>query len=99
MYINKVKQFSFETGYFPKVGECSNVLCISSEIGCGVNCVMCESGRNGFIRNLTSQEVFEQVKIVYDYLVENDIMGKEDVFESIGIMGIGEPGNNDNWRS
>ena len=35
--------------------------CVSSQIGCAVNCQFCATGANGFIRNLTAQEIVEQV--------------------------------------
>lgn len=85
-----------EVGYFPVVGEYNHVLCISSQVGCGVNCVMCESGRNGFRRNLVYYEIYKQVELVYDYLTNKTIIEENGVFGSIGIMGVGEPGNNSN---
>ena len=38
--------------------------CVSSQIGCPVGCVFCATGKNGFIRNLTSREIVEQIMIM-----------------------------------
>ena len=35
--------------------------CVSSQVGCAVNCSFCATGKRGFIRNLTYQEILEQV--------------------------------------
>ena len=38
--------------------------CVSSQIGCPVGCVFCATGKNGFVRNLTSREIVEQIMIM-----------------------------------
>ncbi len=38
--------------------------CVSSQIGCPVGCVFCATGQNGFIRNLSSREITEQIMIM-----------------------------------
>jgi 23S rRNA (adenine2503-C2)-methyltransferase len=53
--------------------------CVSTQVGCPVQCVFCESGRNGLIRNLTASEIVQQI-----------IFLKEPV-NRIVFMGIGEP--------
>lgn len=53
--------------------------CISTMVGCPVGCVFCESGKNGFIRNLTPSEIVQQVVLL-----------KESV-NRIVVMGMGEP--------
>ena len=35
--------------------------CVSSQIGCAINCAFCATGKKGFIRNLTTSEIVEQV--------------------------------------
>ncbi len=35
--------------------------CVSSQIGCAINCAFCATGKRGFIRNLTTSEIVEQV--------------------------------------
>ncbi len=38
--------------------------CVSSQIGCPVGCVFCATGKSGFVRNLTSREIVEQIMIM-----------------------------------
>ena len=33
----------------------------NKQVGCPVGCIFCESGRNGFVRNLTSSEIVQQI--------------------------------------
>lgn len=35
--------------------------CVSSQIGCAINCAFCATGKRGFVRNLTASEIVEQV--------------------------------------
>ncbi|MDF2577588.1 MAG: rlmn1 [Chlamydiales bacterium] len=61
-------------------------LCISSQLGCRMGCTFCETGRMGLIRNLTSEEIINQVfyaRFVLKYK-----------FRSIVFMGMGEPFDN-----
>jgi 23S rRNA (adenine2503-C2)-methyltransferase len=53
--------------------------CVSTQVGCPVQCAFCESGRNGLIRNLTASEIVQQI-----------IFLKEPI-NRIVFMGIGEP--------
>src|SRR5574344_2649138 len=36
-------------------------VCVSTQVGCPVGCIFCESGRNGVVRNLTSSEIVQQI--------------------------------------
>lgn len=58
-------------------------VCFSSQVGCGIGCVFCATGHEGFKRNLTVGEIVDQVSIV-----QNDF-GKR-VTNAVG-MGQGEP--------
>jgi 23S rRNA (adenine2503-C2)-methyltransferase len=60
--------------------------CISSQIGCKYNCLFCESGKKGFIRNLTVSEILNQVLFVKKKIKSNP--------NNIVFMGIGEPLDN-----
>jgi len=60
--------------------------CISSQIGCKYNCLFCESGKKGFIRNLTVSEILNQVLFVKKKMKSNP--------NNIVFMGIGEPLDN-----
>ena len=61
-------------------------LCISSEVGCNMGCVFCESGKRKKVRNLTASEMLLQI-----IAIEKEI-GKR--ISHIVIMGIGEPFDN-----
>ncbi len=72
-----------ETVYLPEFGSGRNTLCISTQQGCPIGCLFCATGKMGFFRNLTSDEILEQILIVEDDLKQN--------IDNIVIMGMGEP--------
>ncbi len=57
--------------------------CISSQVGCPIGCKFCATGKQGFIRNLTSSEIVNQV-----VLMQKEINSR---FSNIVVMGQGEP--------
>lgn len=57
--------------------------CVSSQIGCAVNCKFCATGKRGFIRNLTACEIVEQV-----LTIQRDTGLK---VTNVVFMGQGEP--------
>lgn len=57
--------------------------CVSSQVGCAVNCAFCATGKRGFIRNLTEKEIIEQV-----LTIQRDTGLK---VTNIVFMGQGEP--------
>ncbi|MFP4418138.1 MAG: 23S rRNA (adenine(2503)-C(2))-methyltransferase RlmN [Chitinispirillaceae bacterium] len=60
--------------------------CISSQLGCALGCVFCETARLGFIRNLTLHEITGQLIAINDYIAE-----REDAsITNIVFMGMGE---------
>lgn len=61
--------------------------CISTQVGCALNCSFCATGKLGFKRNLSVGEIFEQVYQL-NKLSEN-IFGRK--LSNIVIMGMGEP--------
>jgi len=66
-----------------------NTLCISSQSGCGMGCVFCATGQMGFIANLTSGQIIEQV------LHFARLLKKENkTLSNIVVMGMGEPFHN-----
>jgi 23S rRNA (adenine(2503)-C(2))-methyltransferase len=62
-------------------------VCISTQVGCPVRCAFCMSGRKGLKRNLSSEEISDQVLFWHQYLKEKKL-GSVD---SVVYMGIGEP--------
>ncbi len=66
-----------------------NTVCISSQSGCAMNCAFCATGQLGFLRNLSSGEIIEQVL----YFARN--LAKENArLTNVVIMGMGEPFHN-----
>lgn len=89
-------QSKIETVFIPE--EKRSTLCISSQVGCTLNCSFCHTGTQKLVRNLTSQEIIGQVIAVYDDLdlwkkTKNE-RGQSSFFEiitNIVFMGMGEP--------
>lgn len=55
-----------EASYFFGDQKPKNIICISSQVGCLMSCAFCEIGSKGFVRNLTWQEMCEEVSMVLD---------------------------------
>ncbi len=60
--------------------------CISSQLGCGLGCVFCETGKMGFLRNLTQEEILGQLIGINDYLY----LRGDKLVTNIVFMGMGE---------
>jgi 23S rRNA (adenine2503-C2)-methyltransferase len=56
-------------------------LCVSTQVGCGMGCVFCATGRLGLGRNLTAGEIVDQVNAT----------GGKDRISNVVFMGMGEP--------
>jgi len=61
--------------------------CVSSQVGCAMNCAFCATGQNGFYRNLTSEEITDQILFWKNYLKDNE----NSLITNIVFMGMGEP--------
>ena len=73
-----------------------NTLCISSQVGCAMECRFCQTGTVGFKRNLSPAEMVNQVCGVRDYLTstgQNPENSKQTI-SNLVFMGMGEPLNN-----
>lgn len=65
-------------------------LCVSSQVGCAMNCSFCATGKMGFVRNLTSDEIVDQYRYwIYFLRKRNDLTSKN--ITNIVYMGMGEP--------
>ncbi len=62
-----------------------NTLCISSQVGCAIDCRFCASGLAGLTRNLTAAEIVDQIIQV------RDLAGPNRSINNIVLMGMGEP--------
>src|SRR3989344_670303 len=64
-------------------------VCISSQAGCAMNCAFCATGQGGFFRNLTAEEILDQVLHFCRILKKQG-----EKVNNIVFMGMGEPFNN-----
>ena len=60
-------------------------MCISSQVGCAMGCKFCLTARQGFIRNLKSSEIINQVIQI------RQLLDQPDRLTNIVFMGMGEP--------
>lgn len=63
-----------------------NTVCVSSQVGCPMNCAFCATGKMGFTRNLDYLEILEQVIFFDRYLKSEDKR-----VTNVTFMGMGEP--------
>lgn len=80
------KDNSIETVLIPEPDRMT--LCISSQVGCTLNCRFCSTARQGFNRNLGTDEIIAQLAIVNRTLAEE---GSEQRVTNVVMMGMGEP--------
>lgn len=64
-------------------------LCVSSQVGCTLNCTFCHTGTQRLVRNLSSQEIISQVVVAKDSLQEWCEEPRK--ITNIVMMGMGEP--------
>ncbi|MDP3749739.1 MAG: 23S rRNA (adenine(2503)-C(2))-methyltransferase RlmN [Phenylobacterium sp.] len=79
-----------ETVYIPDVGR-SGALCVSSQVGCTLNCTFCHTGTQALVRNLTAAEIVAQVQVARDDLSEWPSPKEDRRLSNIVFMGMGEP--------
>ena len=65
-------------------------LCVSSQIGCALDCSFCATGKQGFNRDLTAAEIIGQLWIAADSFDQFDPKAKRRV-TNVVMMGMGEP--------
>ena len=63
-----------------------NSVCVSSQAGCSLGCLFCQTGQIGFTRNLSAYEIVDQIR--YFALM---LTGKNEKVTNIVFMGMGEP--------
>ena len=79
-----------ECVYIPETDR--GTLCVSSQVGCTLNCAFCHTGTQRLVRNLTAGEIVGQVMVARDRL--NDWADRESggrLVTNIVMMGMGEP--------
>jgi 23S rRNA (adenine2503-C2)-methyltransferase len=77
-----------ETVYIPEKER--GTLCISSQVGCALDCQFCSTGKQGFSRNLAVAEIIGQVWIARQRLQALSPT-KDRVITNVVLMGMGEP--------
>jgi 23S rRNA (adenine2503-C2)-methyltransferase len=75
-----------ESVYIPDTP--SNTFCLSTQVGCAMQCAFCLTGKMGIVRNLTAGEIVAQVRVLAREL---DMLDKR---FNIVLMGMGEPLHN-----
>jgi len=78
---------AIETVLIPE--ERRTTLCVSSQVGCALNCSFCSTATQGFSRNLNVQEIVGQVWLAHHALAEEDPDGPG--ITNVVLMGMGEP--------
>ena len=76
-----------ETVYIPEAER--GTLCISSQVGCMLNCSFCSTAQQGFNRNLSSGEIIAQLYMASKLLGQQP--GGERMLSNVVMMGMGEP--------
>jgi 23S rRNA (adenine2503-C2)-methyltransferase len=91
-----------ETVFIPD--EDRGTLCVSSQVGCTLNCTFCHTGTQPLVRNLTAEEILQQILIARDDLEDwpprggaakrtniPGASGENRAITNIVMMGMGEP--------
>jgi len=78
-----------ETVLIP-VGDNRRTLCVSSQVGCSLDCSFCSTGKQGFQRNLTPAEIIGQVWVAQKSFGPRKDTGNRPV-TNVVMMGMGEP--------
>ena len=86
------KAHEVECVYIPETDR--GTLCVSSQVGCTLNCTFCHTGTQRLVRNLTAGEIVGQVMVARDRL--NDWADRETpagnrLVTNVVMMGMGEP--------
>jgi 23S rRNA (adenine2503-C2)-methyltransferase len=76
-----------ETVFIPEANR--GTLCVSSQIGCGLNCTFCSTGTQGFNRNLSTSEIVGQVFVAAKHL--GNVPHQQRKLTNVVMMGMGEP--------
>lgn len=81
-YLFQTKNYYIETVYIPE--EERATLCVSAQVGCKMNCRFCMTGKQGFLSNLTANDILNQILSIPE----------SESLTNIVFMGMGEPFDN-----
>ena len=73
-----------ETVLIPERGR--NTLCVSSQVGCMLDCSFCSTGKQGFNGNLSAADIIGQL-----WLANRELAGRGQAVTNVVLMGMGEP--------
>jgi len=76
-----------EAVYIPEPTR--GTLCVSSQVGCGLNCQFCSTATQGFNRNLATSEIIGQMWVAAKYL--GNVTHQNRRITNVVMMGMGEP--------
>jgi 23S rRNA (adenine2503-C2)-methyltransferase len=76
-----------ETVFIPEANR--GTLCVSSQVGCALECAFCSTGRQGFNRNLSTGEIIGQLWWANRALGADPKGGR--IISNVVLMGMGEP--------
>jgi len=86
------KAHEVECVYIPETDR--GTLCVSSQVGCTLNCSFCHTGTQRLVRNLTAGEIAGQIMVARDRLndwADRDTPGGGRLITNVVMMGMGEP--------
>ena len=75
---------AIETVFIPE--KTRGTLCVSSQVGCALNCSFCSTGKEGFNRNLSLAEIIGQL-----FLARDKLKNTPHQITNVVMMGMGEP--------
>ncbi|WP_157062508.1 23S rRNA (adenine(2503)-C(2))-methyltransferase RlmN [Pseudoxanthomonas dokdonensis] len=78
---------AIETVYIPDKSR--GTLCVSSQVGCALNCTFCSTATQGFNRNLSTAEIIGQVWVAARHL--GNVPHQQRRLTNVVMMGMGEP--------
>ena len=78
-----------ETVFIPQ--DDRGTVCLSSQVGCTLNCTFCHTGTQALVRNLTSSEILGQLMLVMDHLDDWPSGKNSRKVTNVVMMGMGEP--------
>lgn len=64
-------------------------ICVSSQVGCGMGCTFCATGKMGLTRSLTSDEITDQYRF-WQHFIHTELQGDQRI-SNVVFMGMGEP--------
>ena len=79
----------------PGTGRERRTVCVSSQVGCAIGCPFCATGRQGFVRNLSTSEIIDQITFFKRRFcgdtVESSKGRSQAWLTHVVFMGMGEP--------